>query len=394
LKLIPKLFQYHRQSFVGDLAINKFNSSFKIFHKSINNFIFIFDDLTSLNLQDCHLEPAYFEFIANSIPSSSSSSSSSSDKMNNLSRQPSHSKSSNFISHFHSASLISTSLAIAYSLLLHISLPTLDNHNHLIKLPLRHSSLFTLLPQIIAESFIISHLSLSTFNSFGACLHLLKIPLLSTVYLYFNVDFKNQISRSLIFDLVNYYGQFFIFYLLNSHSKFNFNQNHNHIHNHNQINQTQVKSKNKEINNTSDWELEKIFIASLSWILISLIDGITCYLYEKYLTDWIKSDIDSFIKKHELDQYFLLKSPSNNLHFEILRPKRLFQDKGMLKYQLISPLINLPYLFSSASLISLPADFILLDRLPMLSIHTKLRWILGLVIRRLINSSLSYFFQK
>lgn len=81
-----------------------------------------------------------------------------------------------------------TILAIVYSAALnHFLLPQRDADGQpmtsedlpvgLPSLPLRHSSLLTLLPHMIYESILIGSLSHSSLSSFGACLHLLKFPL-------------------------------------------------------------------------------------------------------------------------------------------------------------------------------------------------------------------------
>ncbi|POW16631.1 hypothetical protein PSTT_01182, partial [Puccinia striiformis] len=292
--------------------------------------------------------------------------------------------------------LIGTILAILYSISLNHYMQTRTSNDQLESalpsLPLKHSSYRSLIPHIIYESIFIGSLSHSKFSSFGGCLHLLKLPLLSTVYRYFRIEFVDDIGRSIGFDLVNYLGQFMIFYLLSITTTSRTVSN-------DPSNDSRRRTKTRVRN--------MVVMSLLTWILISLLDGLISFFVDRLLSSKIQSDVQEYLNKSKIDQYFLLKPLSDNLPSsiftelqtannrdttssessqkgtgdQILRP--IVQDRLMKDHQLISPLINLPYFFSSAMspLISLPSDFILLDRLPMISINTKSYWLLSLITK-------------
>lgn len=335
------------------------------------------------------------------------------------------------LNHSRRPSSLSILLAVLYSILLNLSLPP-ESHPRLglPSLPLRHSSLITLLPHLIFESILIARLSHSSSTSLGACLHLLKIPLLSTTYRYFKLDLNTQIARSLAFDFINYLGQFLLFYSLSSSpstpqtyptlnvtatrtistpissgSTTSIDGREDPSNDFEQISpltedeRIELDSIMKNIRRDQDHSSTRrdrkrhaIFMSILTWTLISLVDGSLNFVLERTLSPKIRADVHAFTRKLELDRFFLLKSSDTFRPTEVLRSIDS-EDRTMIDHQLISPLINLPYLFSSASLISLPSDFILLDRLPMLSINTKLQWLFGLMLRRFLNFGLAYFFK-
>ncbi|KNF00915.1 hypothetical protein PSTG_05810 [Puccinia striiformis f. sp. tritici PST-78] len=279
--------------------------------------------------------------------------------------------------------LIGTILAILYSISLNHYMQTRTSNDQLESalpsLPLKHSSYRSLIPHIIYESIFIGSLSHSKFSSFGGCLHLLKLPLLSTVYRYFRIEFVDDIGRSIGFDLVNYLGQFMIFYLLSITT----------------TSRTVSDDPSNDSRRRTKTRVRNMVVMSLlTWILISLLDGLISFFVDRLLSSKIQSDVQEYLNKSKIDQYFLLKpseSSQKGTGDQILRP--IVQDRLMKDHQLISPLINLPYFFSSAMspLISLPSDFILLDRLPMISINTKSYWLLSLIIKRLLYSGIAWF---
>ncbi|KAI9624154.1 hypothetical protein KEM48_009048 [Puccinia striiformis f. sp. tritici PST-130] len=287
--------------------------------------------------------------------------------------------------------LIGTILAILYSISLNHYMQTRTSNDQLESalpsLPLKHSSYRSLIPHIIYESIFIGSLSHSKFSSFGGCLHLLKLPLLSTVYRYFRIEFVDDIGRSIGFDLVNYLGQFMIFYLLSITTTSRTVSN-------DPSNDSRRRTKTRVRN--------MVVMSLLTWILISLLDGLISFFVDRLLSSKIQSDVQEYLNKSKIDQYFLLKpqltivtQPARN---RVKRNRRSnlatdSPDRLMKDHQLISPLINLPYFFSSAMspLISLPSDFILLDRLPMISINTKSYWLLSLIIKRLLYSGIAWF---
>lgn len=268
-------------------------------------------------------------------------------------------------------------LAAGYSATLHMSLSSplpsssdKTSSGWIPYLPLRHSNLGLLLIHVLWQAGLISLLSNSRSHSFGTCLHLFKIPLLSTVYNYFNLTSKLEILKSLIFDLINYSGQYVIF------------------------KQLRAKSSKKGSDATSDEEnVQKNHkqVVILSWILVSLIDGLMSFLMSKTLGEMIEKDVGEYVKKSELDQYFLLTTSARNdvPISHILRAG--FKDRLMLTHQLISPLINLPYLLSWAGLISIPSDLVLLDRLTMITMATRLRLFTWLATRRLLNGVIVWY---
>jgi len=280
-------------------------------------------------------------------------------------------------------------------------------------LPLRHSSLATLLPHIIYESILIGSLSHSSLSSFGACLHLLKLPLLSTVYRYFKIGFTSGICHSLAFDLVNYLGQFLIFYVLSTTpvpSRTSARSRRTSGETEPLVNPEGAPEHEEEEEDDDDddgreqaeqerevlragQKTQNLMVMSLlTWLLISLLDGLVSFVLERSLSARIEADVQEYLAKLKLDQYFLLKPSETTGLAEILREFPA-KDRPMMDHQLLAPVVNLPYFFSSASLVSLPSDFILLDRLPMLSLRTKTLWLLGLVGRRLAYSGLAWFFK-
>ena len=307
--------------------------------------------------------------------------------------------------------LSATLLAVLYSAALtHFLLPPpQDTHPHphahpaLPSLPLRHSSLATLLPHIVYEAILISSLAHSSFASFGACLHLLKLPLLSTVYRYFRIGFKADICRSITFDLVNYLGQFVLFHFLCSPSaptpSTPGDAQQQLLLDPAADDGPEESGRARRDMRTQRARIEErktrnmLLMSLLTWILISLLDGLVSFLLERSLSARIETDVQAYLSKLRLDQYFLLKPSESAGPTDILRQFPA-HDRPMIDHQLLAPAVTLPYFFSSAALISLPSDFILLDRLPMLSLHTKSLWLAGLVARRLLYSLIAWFLKN
>ncbi|KAI9624095.1 hypothetical protein KEM48_009175 [Puccinia striiformis f. sp. tritici PST-130] len=232
--------------------------------------------------------------------------------------------------------LIGTILAILYSISLNHYMQTRTSNDQLESalpsLPLKHSSYRSLIPHIIYESIFIGSLSHSKFSSFGGCLHLLKLPLR--------------------FDLVNYLGQFMIFYILSITT----------------TSRTVSDDPSNDSRRRTKTRVRNMVVMSLlTWILISLLDGLISFFVDRLLSSKIQSDVQEYLNKSKIDQYFLLKPLSDNLPSsifteiqtannrdttssessqkgtgdQILRP--IVQDRLMKDHQLISPLINLPY---------------------------------------------------
>ncbi|POW09046.1 hypothetical protein PSHT_09294, partial [Puccinia striiformis] len=271
--------------------------------------------------------------------------------------------------------LIGTILAILYSISLNHYMQTRTSNDQLESalpsLPLKHSSYRSLIPHIIYESIFIGSLSHSKFSSFGGCLHLLKLPLLSTVYRYFRIEFVDDIGRSIGFDLVNYLGQFMIFYMLSITTTSRTVSN-------DPSNDSRRRTKTRVRNMVVMIPKSKAMSKNLNK---SKIDQ---YFLLKPLSDNLPSSIFTELQTANNRDTTSSESSQKGTGDQILRP--IVQDRLMKDHQLISPLINLPYFFSSAMspLISLPSDFILLDRLPMISINTKSYWLLSLIIKRLL----------
>ncbi|CAH7676094.1 hypothetical protein PPACK8108_LOCUS11192 [Phakopsora pachyrhizi] len=98
----------------------------------------------------------------------------------------------------------------------------------------------------------------------------------------------------------------------------------------------------------------------LSWILISIIDGLAGYTLLKGFNRVIRGDLDGHFKRIEIDEFFLLKpsrsssSSSTTGSDQRLRGvlEKLSRDenKSMRNLQLISSIVNLPYLLSKEPL--------------------------------------------
>ncbi|KAI8445979.1 hypothetical protein BY996DRAFT_6565428 [Phakopsora pachyrhizi] len=92
----------------------------------------------------------------------------------------------------------------------------------------------------------------------------------------------------------------------------------------------------------------------LSWILISIIDGLVGYILLKGFNRVIGGDLNGYFKRIEIDEFFMLKPG-------ILEKLSKDENKSMRNLQLISPIVNLPYLFSKD-----PLDGLIISN------HTKL----------------------
>ncbi|EFP79092.1 uncharacterized protein PGTG_05413 [Puccinia graminis f. sp. tritici CRL 75-36-700-3] len=312
-------------------------------------------------------------------------------------------------------------LAILYSAgLHHFLLPRLtadgaEDEQKLLSLPvlpLRHSAWPGALALIVYESLLIySHHSPSLLSALGLCLHLLKLPLLATVYRYFRLGFSADICRSLGFDLLNYLGQLLLFHLLSPSSppnpktvtttttaRISKEKTSLRLDPNEASSQTQEEEEEEEVvvllNDPKEGGEEtrnSMVISLLSYTLISLIDGLISFFLERPLNQRIHADLDDQLSKQTLDQYFLLQPSKIKGPTEILR---LLRSRRMGDHQAQALLVNMPYIFSAAGWASLPSDFLLLDRLPLLSIHSKSLWLLALVARRLVYSAVSCFFKS
>ncbi|KAA1099055.1 hypothetical protein PGTUg99_004365 [Puccinia graminis f. sp. tritici] len=311
-------------------------------------------------------------------------------------------------------------LAILYSAgLHHFLLPRLtadgaEDEQKLLSLPvlpLRHSAWPGALALIVYESLLIySHHSPSLLSALGLCLHLLKLPLLATVYRYFRLGFSADICRSLGFDLLNYLGQLLLFHLLSPSSppnpktvttttttRISKEKTSLRLDPNEASSQTQEEEEEEMVVLLNDPKQggeetrNSMVISLLSYTLISLIDGLISFFLERPLNQRIHADLDDQLSKQTLDQYFLLQPSKIKGPTEILR---MLRSRRMGDHQVQALLVNMPYIFSPAGWASLPSDFLLLDRLPLLSIHSKSLWLLALVARRLVYSAVSCFFKS
>ncbi|CAH7668311.1 hypothetical protein PPACK8108_LOCUS2797 [Phakopsora pachyrhizi] len=98
----------------------------------------------------------------------------------------------------------------------------------------------------------------------------------------------------------------------------------------------------------------------LCWNLISTIDGLAGYTLLKSFNRVIGGDLDGYFKRIEIDEFFLLKPSRSSSSSSVTgSDKRLRgvleklsrdENKSMRNLQLISPIVNLPYLLSKEPL--------------------------------------------
>jgi hypothetical protein len=150
----------------------------------------------------------------------------------------------------------------------------------------------------------------------------LSLVTVSTVYRYFQIGFTQDICRSLAFDLVNYLGQLLIFHLFSSPSSAATSPPYTtkqkprpedttertgsqeeavqEVTNRKMVLTMQRETRRRKKKN---W----VVMSVLTWLLISLLDGLASFVLERWLSVRILADVAAYERKLQLDQYFLLQ---------------------------------------------------------------------------------------
>ncbi|CAH7667627.1 expressed protein [Phakopsora pachyrhizi] len=265
--------------------------------------------------------------------------------------------------------------------------------------------ILSVLIHLVWESVLIKRLSDRPIYSLVGCLlHLISLPLLTIVYGNFLIGDGSEILNLMTFKILNYLGQVVIFKLLTKTKEPTSNLKNVDSQITGPIRSSTVPTKTNGKESGDDSRIvrksrKEMQVKVLSWILISIIDGLVGYILLKGFNRVIGGDLNGYFKRIEIDEFFMLKPSSTGLDQRlrgILEKLSKDENKSMRNLQLISPIVNLPYLFSKDpldGLVSIPLEIEVIDRLEIISNHTKVRLIVWIVARKLLNGSLVWFFE-